>query len=172
MSQKCNSSDHSGNVCCGDCDSGCGCEVTIANGGRNFGFGADGADASHGPYNYDNFSVGDVGGGGGDGVGGAFQGGGDNAVAGGSDADIGDDASPVDGDGDDASLVMVMMPPLAMEVKTIGSEFRGVVPAARISASRPPASMLRENVLATSPFTIITITTRIFTIIIIMPFTF
>ena len=123
MSQKGNSSDHGGNVCCGDCDSGCGCEVTIANGGRNFGFGADGADASHGPYNYDYFSVGDVGGGG-DGVGGAFQGGGDNDVAGGSDADIGDDASPVDGDGDDASpgdgdgddasLVMVMMLPLAM----------------------------------------------------------
>ena len=74
MSQKCNSSDHSGNVCCGDCDSGCGCEVTIANGGRNIGFGADGADASHGPYNYDYFSVGDVGSGGGDGVGGVFQG--------------------------------------------------------------------------------------------------
>ena len=56
--------------------------------------------------------------------------------------------------------MMVMMLPLtmAMMVKTIGSEFRGVVPAARISASRPPASMLRrENVLASSPFTIITI---------------
>ena len=58
------------------------------------------------------------------------------------------------------AMVMVMMVPLAMAmmVKTIGSEFRGVVPAARISASRPPASMLRrENVLASSPFTIITI---------------